>query len=804
MSYFILSTQTGTQLALKALPYVSSYAIQYDTLSGTLSSGTLQFEGIHLQSPNIDLYAKKLDVSLSFYKLLTKKIDIQTLTIDTPSVIRSVEFNSPFDQSASIEQQIKTWINKIETKDTLSWKSLLPSYTGYDFSIENFSINHLHFVSGKQHYDIEHFTLNNLDSKNKNLFTQLDIKMPEINLHINLADKVQLNWAIQIKDLNQYIASLKGDLYSKGQWQSNENNDLLLNLTSSHLSIDSFTAKKLHLKFKGNYHKHSLNISFDQQQKKFEAELYAELNQTHDQSIWQGQIKKLIYTDPKYKNIQPTMAKFKLIFSAEKSFLSTDFNLWGNNHFNLEAEMSHAKPFNLNGHISGEIKDLALLSLWTNLTQSGDLHSLQGKGLLKLSLQGTLSQPKIMGELVFNKITSHLPKLNTHIAIEQLGFYELGSSKINIKAFGKMGKGDFQIEGYAKKDPIAPELKLTLKGSNLLVSNTSEYKVSISPNLSLTIDKHASLLSGQLYVPKAKITPRDNTEGIPESEDIVLVKNRKRVNTTSQSVQTFKKLKTNIEVVLGDQIFFEGSGLTTRAQGRVIIETRQDDTSKATGKINLINGRYGAYNHYFSLSHGQLVFQSDPILDPKVDIRAERVIKPNMRIKNNASVREDVIVGMQLYGRISKLQTKLYSNPHFNDREIISYLILGHGQNANTGADGEVLMEAVKQLTTAFYPKAKRLTEKKSFYDRLKLDWSIGHSPFDDESKDQLSDFERKYVNVGKRLSDKLYIQYSLGLADKVSVYSIQYLLGNHLILEAKTDSQSRTAADLLFTFESG
>ena len=57
---------------------------------------------------------------------------------------------------------------------------------------------------------------------------------------------------------------------------------------------------------------------------------------------------------------------------------------------------------------------------------------------------------------------------------------------------------------------------------------------------------------------------------------------------------------------------------------------------------------------------------------------------------------------------------------------------------------------------------------------------------------------------MGKKLSDRLYIQYSLGLADKISVYSMQYLLGEHVILEAKTDSQSRTATDVLFRFESG
>lgn len=802
--YFITSTQTGAQLALKSLPYLSDYQVNYEHLSGTLSEGRLSFEGMHLQGPNIDLYAKTVHLEMSFFKLLTKKIEIQALTIDTPSIVKAIDFAPSLDKNISFDQQLKEYINKIDSTNPFSWKSIISGYQGYDFHIEKLNIYHLHFVSGKQHYDINQFAVNHFTSEGKKLFSHLTILMPEINLQIDLSDMIKINWDIQIQDLNQYIASAKGNLSSKGQWQSDKHHDLLVNIKSKDLTFDTFRATKLDFTFKGGPADHQLSISFNQQENKFIAELSGQLHQASHESIWEGQLKKLFFNHPKYKHVQPSKAKVKLAISEKNSTLLTDFNLWGNNQFKIDAKLTHQKPYLLNGQITGDIQDLSPINMWLDLEQSGDFRSLQGKGLLKLSLEGTLNQPKVKGELILNKVTSALPKLNTSITLEQLSFYDLGSPKINIKAIGKMGNGDFQLDGYAKKDPIAPEIKLNLKGSKLLISNTSEYHILVSPNLSLNIDKHSAVLSGQLLVPKAKITPRDNSEGISVSEDIVLVKNKKRVISSSQSVQTLKKLKTNIEVVLGNDIFFEGYGLTTNAQGRVIIETRQDDTSKATGKINLVNGRYGAYGHYFSLSHGQLLFQSDPILDPKIDIRAERTIKPNMRIRNNASGREDIIVGMQLMGRISKLQTKLYSNPHFNDREIISYLILGHGQSENTGADGQVLMEAVKQLTTAFYPKAGRLMEKQTFYDRLKLNWSIGHSPFDDESKDQLSDFERKYVNVGKRLSDKLYIQYSLGLADKISVYSIQYLLGNHLVLEAKTDSQSRTAADLLFTFESG
>ncbi len=802
--YFITSTQTGTQLALKALPHLSDYQINYEHLSGTFSKGTLSFEGMHLQGPNIDLYAKKVDLSMSFFGLLTKKIDIQALTIDTPSIIKTIDFASPLDKNIPFEQQLKEYINKIETTNRLSWKNIISGYKGYDFHIEKLNIYHLHFVSGKQHYDINQFAIHHLSSENKQLFSALTILMPEINLQVDFNDIVKINWDIHIQDLNQYTAHAKGDLSSKGQWQSDKNNDLLIKIKSNNLTYDTFKANKLDFIFKGSLADHQLNISFFQQEHKFIAELYGVFQQSLHQSVWEGQLNKLFFNHPKYKHLQPGKAKIKLVVVQDNSTLNADFSLWGKNQFKIEAKLAHQKPYLLNGQVLGDIQDLSPITKWLDLEQSSDFRSLQGKGLLKLSLEGTLNQPKIKGELILNKVTSTLPKLNTHITLEQLGFYDLGSPKINIKAVGKMGNGDFQLEGYAKKDAIAPEIKLSLKGSKLLISNTSEYHVLVSPNLLLNIDKHSAVLSGQLHVPKAKITPRDNSEGISVSEDIVLIKNNKRVVSSSQSMQTLKKLKTNIEVVLGNDILFEGYGLTTHAQGKVIIETRQDDTSKATGKINLVNGRYGAYGHYFSLSHGQLLFQSDPILDPKIDVRAERIIKPNMRITNSASSRDNIIVGMQLMGRLSKLQTKLYSNPHFNDREIISYLILGHGQNENTGADGQVLMEAVKQLTTAFYPKAGRLMEKQTFYDRLKLDWSIGHSPFDDESKDQLSDFERKYVNVGKRLSDKLYIQYSLGLADKISVYSIQYLLGNHLVLEAKTDSQSRTAADLLFTFESG
>lgn len=800
-TYFLLYTQSGVQFLFKTLTPLSGYTIQYDKLSGTLSNQSLDIEGLHLQSSDFDLYAKSLNVKMSFFKLLFKKMDIQALRLDSPTIIKSNDFT---ELPSNFDKTLKEWINKIEQNEDLSWQTLFSNYSGYAFSVDKLDINDLHFVSGKQHYDVKTFILTHLHSKNKYLFSSMKIIMPEINLEAKLSEKINVNWDIQIQELNQYVRSLKGDLRSIGQWNNHSNQPLSLNFRSKKLILNEIKTENIRLDIRGKLKEHHLSLAFDQNKAKFLTELTGQFEHMHDYAIWQGQIKKLFYEHPSYKNIQPSLGKFKLWFSPEKSTLSLHFDLLGQNHFTVESALSHQDNLNLTGKIVGEINDLKLLSLFTDLEKIREVGTLNGKGHLTLSLQGTLIHPEYVGEVVFTDFYAKLPKLNIAINLNQVGFYDLGTPKIHLKASGKIGQGHFELEGFAKKDLISPTLNLTLKGTNLLISNTDEYKVTVSPHLRLDIDKNTALLSGQVQVPEAKITPKDKRDTIVASEDVVLIKNNKRVeNASSDSIQTLKKLKTNVEIIFGDGIFFEGYGLKTKATGHIKIESRQDNTSKATGKINLVNGRYGAYGHYFSLSYGQLLFQSDPILNPKVDIRAQRTIQPNMRIKNNATVREDVVVGMQITGTIAKLNTQLYSNPPMSEKDIISYLILGHGLNKNSGAEGEVVMEAISQLTRAFYPKSKHSTEKKSFYDRLKLDWNIGQSPFDDEVGDAPSDFQKKYVNIGKRLSDKLYIQYSLGLADKVSVYSIQYLLGHHVVLEAKTDSQNRTAADLLFTFES-
>ncbi len=802
--YLISTTQTGTQLALNILlPYLvpENYRLNYDTVSGTLSSSTLCFRGLHFQSPEIKLYAKQVDLKISFLKLLTKTIEIEDFIIDTPSVVSTIAPPTPTPNAADFSLSVKNFISKLKAYD-------LESDLGYDFSIAHLMITNLHFVSGKQHYDIQKLLLNNLNSKANKPFTYLSVRMPEINFTLDLRQDIQINWAIDIKNLNHYFSTLSGDLSSNGQWVNNQQDPISFIFKARQLVFNTFTAKNFNAIINGNANSHKLSIGFDQGKNKFLAELQGKINHTETTATWQGQMNKYVYTHPRYKYFQPKTAKLKLVVSPEKIELSSTFNLLGDNHFTLEGNLSTKKPFDLNGQIMGKIQNLKLLTSFISSSAELDLSSLKrGKGQLNFILAGNIIEPKINGSLILTQLSAPLPKLNTQILIEQLGFYHIGSNNIIIKARGKMGLGEFELDGYAKKEAtLPPEIKLTLKGSRLLISNTPEYHVSVSPNLLLTIDKNKALLSGEIYVPEAKIMPISNqVDSLALSEDIVFVKNNQRHPVSdSPTPQSWKKLKTNLDIILGDRVFFEGYGLSTQATGRVMVETRQDNTTKATGKINLIKGRYGAYGHYFSLSHGQLLFQSDPILDPKIDIHAQRIIKPNMRIKNNASVREDIIVGMQLIGRLSKLQTKLYSNPSLPDREIISYLILGHGQHKNTGADGDILIEAISQLTHAFYPKSKRLTEKKSFYDRLKLDWNIGNSPFEDDTTDPLSDFEKKYVNVGKKLSDRLYIQYSLGLADKISVYSMQYLLGEHVILEAKTDSQSRTATDVLFRFESG
>jgi autotransporter translocation and assembly factor TamB len=54
---------------------------------------------------------------------------------------------------------------------------------------------------------------------------------------------------------------------------------------------------------------------------------------------------------------------------------------------------------------------------------------------------------------------------------------------------------------------------------------------------------------------------------------------------------------------------------------------------------------------------------------------------------------------------------------------------------------------------------------------------------------------------LGKQLSDRLYLHYSVGVVDSASNFGLRYILGRNVTVEAQAGTQG-SSADVLLSFE--
>ena len=203
-----------------------------------------------------------------------------------------------------------------------------------------------------------------------------------------------------------------------------------------------------------------------------------------------------------------------------------------------------------------------------------------------------------------------------------------------------------------------------------------------------------------------------------------------------------KELNTQIDILLGENITYKGYGLTSRVSGHLQIRKQPGQPPKAKGNLYLVDGQYRAYGKVFDVERGELIFSGGPVFDPVINIRAQRKIIPS-RSFADVTTPSLIIAGIQLAGPIKHPKTTVYSTPSMSEQDVISYLVVGRAFN-----------------------------------------------PSDDT-----------FLSFSKQLTDKLYLQYSMGVEGTMSNLGLRYLLGKNVTLEASTTTEA-ASADIVFSFE--
>lgn len=281
---------------------------------------------------------------------------------------------------------------------------------------------------------------------------------------------------------------------------------------------------------------------------------------------------------------------------------------------------------------------------------------------------------------------------------------------------------------------------------------------------------------GAIRVDRGSIEiPRGDT---PHLSEDVAVKGR----SPSLVPQTSIPIQAVLSLDLGDQLHVFGRGVDVNVGGVVKLSAKPEQGLVASGAVKVLKGQYAAYGQNLAIERGIVNFQG-ALDNPGLDIVAMRRA-------------QSVAAGVAISGTVNSPRVRLVSEPSVPDIQKLSWLVLGKQSLSDESSDSQLLMTAASALLSD--------SELMSFQQRMAHQFGL-----DDISIGSLSNrktsvsnsglpLEGRVIQLGKRLSDKVYLSYEQGLAGAGQLVKLSYQLNKNWSFSTRAGDES--AADVFYT----
>lgn len=782
IGYLLLTTQKGLEIASQLTQHWLPGTLKITELNGRLL-GPIQIKDLSYKDTDTTLSISSVQFDWHWSALLHGQFNIAALSIDK-FMLAIKEQEKQKDSAAS-----KTTIN--------------------DFQLPAF---------------FKHIHLNSIDIKQ----SVLRYGANTLSLDGSLHKQWNFNWQLTIPQLAGLLSDSKGNLFLQGKingnyssphfylsflktnlsyldWQlsqaqgsfdfdSLDSKKWRLDLKAVQLKNNTFSLNPIHISLNGNLQPFSLqgNLSGFNLSRKENRIV------THNINIPSSQITAKLTPD----GLETTLITNPSVADQ----LSARIQL---PNYKFDFEINPKQTIKANVQLT--LKNLNYLS-----TFIPDLKNPQGTLNTQLNLSGLLFSPSINGELNLKNASTQIPLLGLYLKNMNLAFH---SDKNALQGSGQLdsGKGTLTFQSKTQLDqPEFPSL-ITLKGNNLEISHTREFKITASPALQIQANTNHIEVTGLISFPKASIKINENSfNGNELSNDVVFVDHKKEATSLPFTY------KNNIKLQLGDDIQFSYQGLRTKITGNLDINQTSDHPILATGVLSLTEGEYTYYGQSLKLQpHSLLSFANSPIDNPNIDVTANKSvwILPKISTVSSSGTQKSKLgsssfissalqttqpfqatVGVRLQGYLENPKITLYANPASaisSQLEILSYLVTGQPSDQLSAASMQLLLGAATQAGGEKTGVGHMISnaQKKIGIDQL----TIGANPVFNPNTNKLQ--QNTSLIIGKSFSPRLNVSYSLGLLDPISVLQINYLLNKNFSLQS-TNSNFANGIDLLYKLE--
>lgn len=388
--------------------------------------------------------------------------------------------------------------------------------------------------------------------------------------------------------------------------------------------------------------------------------------------------------------------------------------------------------------------------------------------------EGLLAKPRYWGNI---KLThGRMALRNAPLTVDEMtALIDVKGDQAELSGQLKSGKGGATLSGTGEWAE-EPKLTLNLRGDNFELRQEPQLIAEVSPDLHVLLVPGQLDLTGTVRVPYARIKVKELPQRtVALSPDVRVVEAgdgqlRARVSGRNHSFA----INADVELLLGNDVYFNGFGITGGLTGGLRLRQRPDKGLEASGEVGLDKeARYEAYGQRLKIRRGQLVFAGN-IMQPGIDIEAIRVV-------------DDKTVGVRVEGRANEPEATFFSEPSMAQEEVLSYLILGAPLSTDaTGANSNAMFAAAALSLGA--RSGQGLTSGIGSMLGVQ-DLALSAAGSGDETQ----------VKVSGYLSPDIFLSYGVGVFTPVNTITLRYQVRPRLYLEAASSLEN--ALDLFYNF---
>ncbi|KGQ19153.1 Pathogenicity protein [Lysobacter dokdonensis DS-58] len=373
-----------------------------------------------------------------------------------------------------------------------------------------------------------------------------------------------------------------------------------------------------------------------------------------------------------------------------------------------------------------------------------------------VALGGTRAQPTLGGQAHLSNFRTEVPSLALELHDGDVRLDALPDGTARIAGAIRSGEGTLRVDGSLGWRGADTPLVLNVTGDKVLAADTRDLHAVIAPNVVVRYAATQPIeVTGTVTVQEARIALEGLEGGATTSPDVVVLDPVDPKRTASSP------LALDLTLVLPEgSVALAGFGLDGTLGGQLRVRQRPGREMIGNGTLE-VAGTYKAYGQKLSVSRGELIWSNSPIVDPLLDVRAEREVG-------------DVTAGIQVRGHATSPQAEVWADPAMDESEALAYLALGRPLSSASSEEGRQLDAASAALSAGGGLLASQLATRLGFDDAGVMDSrALGGNVF----------------GVGKYLSPKLYVGYGVSLLGTGQVLTLKYLLRKGFDVEIESST---------------